>query len=545
MPHYGPPSALNSRPSQSPIMAPGMSSRMPHNASGGIPHPLNLSRDRGGDGYPLPTLPPPRPSSQASTESDRRSSRTFASVQSILNPSGDGEESRGRRRSAAQMEEDSQISPPISAVGVYQPMSSGGLMHDKSPPGFQGSRAGMPRRILTPISPTLHRTTSLNRIVVPGTIDAQSTPFLGNMSVSSSRSHSIEPASAGLPSLPPFSGLNSQRQSFSHSQGPTPPLQLLPRRKSVSVLPSARGSPTPSSYSGYSRSGQASPSFPYPPSTGPTPPGPLSLAGSPLVGPTGSVNGDNENYPVPVVTGGQSTWEYFTIPSARGFVSVPVEVHVASRQADEKRKRNAGASARFRQRRKEKEREANTTIDRLADELQYMTEDAEYYKAERDRLLEALKDLPDWERHLPRSLSPRLKRRAHSSHTVSTGGLTSGDMSPTSPLPPHSVELHGQLPSGNENERNTRRRIDSESSYHSSADQPQESVQRQSQPYQSQYPAYNIAPAPPRDQRPHGHNPNNNGAPFHSHAIPTIDSNRVAATNYEQPWSAHSMAAGR
>lgn len=540
MSYYGPPAAQQSRSAHPPATGAGMSSRMPP-AAPGLAQSQFPPRDRASEGFLTSgqTLPPPRPSSQASTESDRRSSRTFASVQSILNPSGDGDDRRGRRRSAAQMEDDSQMSP-IMATLSNRPLSGGDPNNDKSPPGFQGARSGMPRRILTPISPTLHRTTSLSRIV-PGTIDAQSTPFLANAS-DSSRSHSIEPSSAGLPGIPPFSGPGSQRQSFSYSQAPTPPLQAVPRRKSVSVLPSARVSPSPS-YSSYSRSGQASPSLPYPPSTGPTPPGPLSLQGSPLVGP---LNGlppaslDSEMPQViPVVSAGRTEWEYFTITSSRGDVRVPVEVHVASRQADEKRKRNAGASARFRQRRKEKEREANSTIDRLKDELRMMSDARDYYKSERDRYLEVLKDTPGWERYLPRSPSPRPQRRAQSSHTVSTSGITSGAVSPTSPLPPN-AELH-TLP-GNETERNTRRRIETDS-YHSSGLQPQDSVSQQS--YQSPFAPFSPVHGPHRSHSHPSHNAGSPGAPSHPNSIGMADTNHPGNSGYERPWPPHSMNTGR
>jgi hypothetical protein len=541
MSYYGPSSATQPWPAQPPSTGAGMSSRKAPSAPGIPPHPQLPSRDRGSEGYSTsgPTLPPPRPSSQASTESDRRSSRTFASVQSILNPSGDDHEPRGRRRSAAQMEEESQISPTMPNIPPNRPPSSGDPNSEKSPPSFQGSRSGMPRRILTPISPTLHRTTSVSRIV-PGTIDAQSTPFLAN--ASDSRSHSIEPSSAGFPpTLPPFSGSSSQRQSFSYSAAPTPPLQAVPRRKSVSVLPSARVSPSPS-YSSYSRSGQVSPSLPYPPSTGPTPSGPLSLVGSPLVGPLSSippVSLDSEGpHAIPVVSAGQSTYEYFTIPSGRGFVSLPVEVHVASRQADEKRKRNAGASARFRQRRKEKEREANSTIDRLKEQLRAVTEDCEYYKTERDRFFNALKETPGWERYLPRSPSPRLKRRALSSHTISTSGVTSGGASPTSPLPPPAVEMHSQP--GNESERNTRRRIDSDS-YHSSGPQQEQAPKP---PYPAPFPPFSPASGP---HGVHTHPQHNGGVPGQaapSHTMP-IDSKQPGNSGYERPWPPQSMTAGR
>jgi hypothetical protein len=267
------------------------------------------------------------------------------------------------------------------------------------------------------------------------------------------------------------------------------------------------------------------------------------LQGSPLVGP---LNGlppaslDSEMPQViPVVSAGRTEWEYFTITSSRGDVRVPVEVHVASRQADEKRKRNAGASARFRQRRKEKEREANSTIDRLKDELRMMSDARDYYKSERDRYLEVLKDTPGWERYLPRSPSPRPQRRAQSSHTVSTSGITSGAVSPTSPLPPN-AELH-TLP-GNETERNTRRRIETDS-YHSSGLQPQDSVSQQS--YQSPFAPFSPVHGPHRSHSHPSHNAGSPGAPSHPNSIGMADTNHPGNSGYERPWPPHSMNTGR
>ena len=130
---------------------------------------------------------------------------------------------------------------------------------------------------------------------------------------------------------------------------------------------------------------------------------------------------------------------------------------MASKQADEKRKRNAGASARFRARRKEKEKEASTTIDRLKDQLRMVKEDCDYYRSEKERLMEAIKEMPGWERHVRRSPSPSAKRRSRSTQSVSTDGLTPGALSPTSPHPSLSQEPPA------DGERNTRRRLDLES----------------------------------------------------------------------------------
>jgi hypothetical protein len=545
MSDYASTTGMHSRqPSQeSMAAASGMNGRL-HSQSPALPHPhahTHGYRERSSEHqyFPGPVLPPPRPSSQASIESDRRSSRTLASVHSILNPTNaEDADNRGRRRSAAQMEEESAyISPPTHDVPLSRPGSSGGVHNDTSPPGFQGARGnGMPRRILTPISPTLHRAASLNRIITTGTIDARGTPFLSGTTV-----HTAEPGTGGIPPLPPLTGHAGQRQSFSYSQAPTPPMQPATlRRKSVSAYPpggpnhsappapSTRASPSPSAYSSYSRSGQASPSYPYPPSTGPTPPGSYSLAPSPGSGPLSSVppvslDGDNIPHGIPMVSAGQSSYELVSINTGRGMVSLPVEVHVASRQADEKRKRNAGASARFRQRRKEKEREANATIDKLRDQVRFMTQDAEYYKGERDRYLEELKKtMPGWERLLPRSPSPATKRPPMDL-SVSGEGMT-----PSSPQSATSSEQ----PRPSENDRNTRRRTDAYS-----LPLPSPTGTQPGHPYQSPFPPYSPSTSGPPSQHP-PYSPTMESGPG-PQRMSMNDISLGARPNYNSPWSPH------
>ncbi|KAH8590458.1 hypothetical protein B0O99DRAFT_470567, partial [Bisporella sp. PMI_857] len=105
--------------------------------------------------------------------------------------------------------------------------------------------------------------------------------------------------------------------------------------------------------------------------------------------------------------------QFMTITTSQGVFSVPIDVHQASRLADEKRARNAGASARFRQRRKEKEKEASTTIEKMQQqnrELERRIREAEserdFYREERDRFRDVLdrsKDLRDLAMQAPPS----------------------------------------------------------------------------------------------------------------------------------------------
>jgi hypothetical protein len=95
-----------------------------------------------------------------------------------------------------------------------------------------------------------------------------------------------------------------------------------------------------------------------------------------------------------------------------GTYHVPVDVHQASRLADEKRARNAGASARFRQRRKEKEKEANSNIEKLQQQtrelerkVKEVEQERDFYRVERDRFRDVVYRTPDM-RHLVMQAPP-------------------------------------------------------------------------------------------------------------------------------------------
>ncbi|KAI0998995.1 hypothetical protein K3495_g9201 [Podosphaera aphanis] len=94
--------------------------------------------------------------------------------------------------------------------------------------------------------------------------------------------------------------------------------------------------------------------------------------------------------------------QVLTLTTSQGSYTVPVDVHHASRLADEKRARNAGASARFRQRRKEKEIEANTAIEKLQTQvrdlersLRETQSERNFYRSERDRLRDTVLKVPE------------------------------------------------------------------------------------------------------------------------------------------------------
>lgn len=103
---------------------------------------------------------------------------------------------------------------------------------------------------------------------------------------------------------------------------------------------------------------------------------------------------------------------------------IPVDVHQASKQADEKRQRNAQASSRFRLRKKDREKEQQETLQRLEPQVrelekrneecarrcQELEADRDFYRNERNRLRDIVSRTPsikEWVDRGPPSPSPR------------------------------------------------------------------------------------------------------------------------------------------
>ncbi|RMY33107.1 hypothetical protein D0865_14551 [Hortaea werneckii] len=185
----------------------------------------------------------------------------------------------------------------------------------------------------------------------------------------------------------------------------------------IVTAPSASASPS-TSYSSYSRTGPGSPGAQlnattlYARDSGPHGIGESS---------DNVIGQDRRPIGIPISSsGGQNTYQMMTLETTSGTVQLPVDVQAASRVADEKRRRNAGASARFRQRRKEKEKEASTTIARLEQQMKELSEDADFYKRERDYMASVILQASGAERHFPRPSSPRRRRSS-----AATGGRNS------------------------------------------------------------------------------------------------------------------------
>ncbi|KAL2124285.1 hypothetical protein VTJ04DRAFT_650 [Mycothermus thermophilus] len=269
------------------------------------------------------------------------------------------------------------------------------------------------RRILTPKSP---RAAGLSRAAMRSIEAAQHTGVLQGVAASRGTTASAyDPQSYG----PGPSPLGTPPQFYSASsattrpaiQSPTRPTSSLSRSLSHPTLSQDFSRPPPleptPSLGGVKREHGGQPVLSGPPYPTPFP------TSQPLSAPSSWA--DARWTPVPLsavdakslaLAEGQPV---ITIQPQHGEeILVAVDVHQGSRQADQKRQRNAGASARFRQRKKEREREQQEEMQKLEAEnreltrrneelmrqLQEVGEQRDFYRAERNRLRDALLRLP-------------------------------------------------------------------------------------------------------------------------------------------------------
>ncbi|PZD33992.1 bZIP-2 domain containing protein [Pyrenophora tritici-repentis] len=372
---------------------------------------------REGPANPPLSLPPLRQLSRTPpTPSNQRHGNSFG-VHSMLNPQADLiEQQRAQRRSVSQMD-----SP--SPVETHHSQSLPSISRPNSVDSTQSTRGEQnpPRLFQPPGRPPMRpmgsekglRTHSLGRLNPPtGTIDAHQSPFL-TASTRPSETMASQPA---LPT-PPAGG----RMHYFPPTAPTPPPNMIRtdmRRPSVNFQQSGSASPI-TQYSPYSQPASvASSQYDNHSNQGHYGPGPVPT--STHDSHQGSVSMDSErNSMIAMAPSAQSSIQLMTIKSHNGPPrQIPVETQTASKGADEKRRRNAGASARFRARRKEKEREASMSISRLEQNVRDSTEDAEYYRSERDYWRSiAMQEHP--ERHYARPPSPRLRRLSTDTSTPS------------------------------------------------------------------------------------------------------------------------------
>ncbi len=372
-------------------------------------------------------------------------------VRSILNPADpDDSSSSGRRVSSGETDS------PLSAVGPpsqFGASPSTALQHSfpgqqqatDTPPAQPGYGASLPRSraILTPRSP---RNSGLGQARGQTIIDAARQPLLPGRA----RAYMAEPGQSASSDTPPTPTSPGQVQSQQHYSFPpaskpqrTSAIMQAPVRTSHSQSTSPRNSQAsqnpsssltspaphpflgggPPSTQGYFTGSTFAPSEgrhfgagaggqeglsstiegPY---SAPPPPPPTQPQAQP--GTSSTVSGS----PASRQTSASDPIQVLRITTSQGVYNVPVDVHQASRSADEKRKRNAGASARFRARRKDKEREASALIEKMQGQsrdlerrVRELEQERDFYRGERDRLRELIYRTPDM-RHLAMQAPP-------------------------------------------------------------------------------------------------------------------------------------------
>lgn len=373
-------------------------------------------------------LPPPSSSSRAfelpplSRRPVERTSPILprsATLPSVLNPVPEDARQSSKAYDLSPRRHHEATLPPMRDSSLDQNAASPFGSTFPSYPNEPLSHFG--RRVLTPKSP-LRRAMSLTQMHRPGgSMSAQQNLFPLSPS---SGPYRFETGS--LPGLTPPEQLRRGGYGFpSMGSLPTdPPRRPSPEMRIFSKSPSPTYSGyednSPSAYSTYEQAGSSYLSV-------------VDSAGAMSRGISVPASATSGGQSVTAASG-QGAYQMMTFKTSEGDVRIPVDVQAASRVQDEKRKRNAGASARFRERRKKKELEAATTISKLEQRIKDITEDAEFYKKERDILAGITRGISGGEHQLAaRPPSPRTRRQVGNLSSSSQPGASSSSAA-TSPI---------------------------------------------------------------------------------------------------------------
>jgi hypothetical protein len=346
---------------------------------------------------PQHTFPGPQQPSSTPPTAEGCSS-TFPRPRRILTPRSPRVTSMGR---GAQETINARRSPFLPSRGRTYTAEPGQSASSEVPPmpTPPGQSAGMQQYGFPQVStPTLERRPSMATMQAPGRA-----PLSQSASPSISVS-SQNPSAQTSPASFPFhkgSGGGALQTSGSYFPGSSFGSTLVQAPNPAQAQAGQGGMNQP--FQGVGQGGQGAGGMapsegPYPPSAAP-PHAHARASSTPLQSaPSSSRQTQSQGGQGPGQGGGDGPVQVLTITTSRGDTyTVPVDVHQASRLADEKRARNAGASARFRQRRKEKEREASTNIEKLqaqTRELERKVREVEserdWYRGERDRLRDVI-----------------------------------------------------------------------------------------------------------------------------------------------------------
>ncbi|KAH0346660.1 hypothetical protein KCU83_g7169, partial [Aureobasidium melanogenum] len=352
---------------------------------------------------------------------------------SVLNPVTDeASMSTQRRRKADEIDSPHDRVPTLPPLGpTSQGPASLSRPGSNTPlPLLTEPLTSAPRRMLTPKSP-LRRAISLSHLNPPnGVMDAQQNPFPVSPR---SRPYAVQPGTSGAPPLPGPPAISYAHQGYMQSNP-------LTRTASPESGSAQRYSASPSpDYSAYD---QTSPGEAH--ASGYLSVSDAHRARGLSMTPGTSAPHVSESYHVGLNGSGSNSVQMMTLKTTEGDVRFPVDVQAASRVADEKRRRNAGASARFRERRKRKEMEASQTIARLEQQVKDMTEDADFYRQDRDILASIVSQFPGGREHLPRPQSPRTRRNGSGPGQTNQGHYA--EVQKHSPEPIRNVRKRGDSP---------------------------------------------------------------------------------------------------
>ncbi|KFY32490.1 hypothetical protein V493_00150 [Pseudogymnoascus sp. VKM F-4281 (FW-2241)] len=297
---------------------------------------------------------------------------------------------------------------PQQTTGAEVPKIASRSNHSLNDPGLFSTDAAFAVRNL---APNVHRSFSLGNAAMGAHRSMGQPPYEND----GGRPHIValgSDASSGISSVPAI-GANSRGPLSLLPPVSAPPLN---RRASVAVM----GGPTarlPNSQS-------ASPNSPYSYSNHPSP-APINRMNQPPVDPpyfTGSTprgafpEGDSsqggqelvsymsnpsERIPLQGVPGGGYDSKYVVFKDENSEIVVPVDTDAGSIVAGNRRMRNAKASARFRERARVLKQKESKEINDLeqknqatAKELEYMTEEKNFYRSESSRFWQILYDNP-------------------------------------------------------------------------------------------------------------------------------------------------------
>ncbi|OJD10376.1 hypothetical protein AJ78_08590, partial [Emergomyces pasteurianus Ep9510] len=130
--------------------------------------------------------------------------------------------------------------------------------------------------------------------------------------------------------------------------------------------------------------------------------------GAPFIGEEGRSRTPHESGSSYTFVSGQN--KFASPRDIQSRLSVPVDFDSGSRKAAEKRLKNSDASKRFRERKKVNEKEMKQEVERQKDDIKFLTEERDFYRAERNFFRTLYDRDIGLHRIPPRPTSPRLRQ---------------------------------------------------------------------------------------------------------------------------------------